>query len=140
MSLVRPASQARVSSRPMRVMQATAMPNLRANSRRSTGSRLTAIEMNTRLSMPSTISIVASVTSRIHTCGSERNSIIACLSFGNRWPWRARESGQARQQDGAPHQQYVEHQHEDGRRTHVLGAAGKLVVLVAVAADDGLDG
>ena len=72
---VRPASQASVSSSAMRVMQATAMPNLRAFSRCACGSLLTAIEMNTRLSMPSTISIELSVTSRIHTCGSVSISI-----------------------------------------------------------------
>src|SRR5690554_1839251 len=138
-SLVSPASQASVSNRPRRVMQATAMPNFRANSRRSAGSRLTAIEMNTRLSMPSTISIVARVTSRIHTCGSEISSIIACLSFGSRSPCGARGSWQSWQQQRAPDQQYVEHQHEDRRRAHVLGAAGKLVVLGAVAVDDRFD-
>ena len=78
-SEVRLASQARVSSRPMRVMQATPMPNLRANSRRSGGSLLTAIEMNTRLSMPSTISIVLRVSSRIQTCGSLNISSIEIL-------------------------------------------------------------
>lgn len=75
-SAVNPASHASVSSSRMRVMHATAMPNLRANSRRSGGSLLTAMEMNTRLSMPSTISIVLNVNSRIHTCGSLNSSII----------------------------------------------------------------
>ena len=41
------------------------MPKRRARSRCACGSLLTAIEMNTRLSMPSTISIELSVTSRI---------------------------------------------------------------------------
>ncbi|MNV66834.1 hypothetical protein D3C71_1596080 [compost metagenome] len=58
----------------MRVMQATAMPSLRANGRRASGSLLTAMEMNTRLSMPSTISSALSVNRVNQTFGSDSNS------------------------------------------------------------------
>src|SRR5690606_17469589 len=130
-SVVRLASQARVSSSRMRVMQATAMPNLRANSRRSGGSLLTAIEMNTRLSMPSTISIVLRVNSRIQTCGS-LNIAVIYSSFGSLQP--------ARDQHQAPHQQDVQHGHEHRRRAHVLGAAGQLVLLRPEPLDHRFDG
>src|SRR5690606_12886609 len=136
-SVVSRASHASVSSSPMRVMQATAMPNLRANSRCSTGSRPTAIEMNTRLSMPSTISIVLKVSNRIHTCGSVTSSIIpenssvrskcSCCSAGRLEP--------ARQEDQRPDDADVEHGHEHRRRAHVLGPAHQLVVFIAEAVD-----
>ena len=62
---------ASVTSEPMRVMQATAMPMRRASGRRASGRRPTAIEMKTRLSMPSTISSAESVT-RVSQASGER--------------------------------------------------------------------
>ena len=58
----------------MRVTQANARPMRRALERRSCGSLLTAIEMKTRLSTPSTISSVDRVSSAIQVCGSVSNS------------------------------------------------------------------
>src|SRR5690606_30088079 len=136
-SLVSRASQARVSSSPIRVMHATAMPNLRANSRCSTGSRPTAMEMNTRLSMPSTISIVLRVSSRIHTCGSVTSSILpenSSIRYKRSWCSTGRLEP-ARQEDQRPDDADVEHGHEHRRRAHVLGPAHQLVVFVAEAFD-----
>jgi hypothetical protein len=48
------------------------MPILRATARWCAGSRPTAIEMNTRLSMPSTISSALKVTSVSHASGEAR--------------------------------------------------------------------
>ncbi len=81
-SWVRPASHARVNSSTMRETQATAMPILRARSRTATGSRLTAIEMKTRLSMPSTISIALRVSRVIQTSGSISISYTGVSGFG----------------------------------------------------------
>ena len=66
------ARNASITSSRIRVMQATAMPILRATGRRCSGSRPTAIEMNTRLSMPSTISNALSVTRVSHASGEAR--------------------------------------------------------------------
>src|SRR3546814_6049294 len=112
----------------MRVRHATAMPNLRAFSRCCGGSRLTAIEMNTRLSMPSTISIELNVNSRIHTCGSASNSqlinripstVVRIIPARRPVPAASRP---ARHQDHSPAQQHVHHHHEHRGRSHVLGA------------------
>src|SRR5690606_32317171 len=127
------ARKARVSSRAMRVMQAAAMPNLRARSRWAGGRRLTAMEMNTRLSMPSTISIELRVTSRIHVCGSASIARLIWRSFPH-------VSRKPRPEHQGPDQQHVHHRHEHGGRAHVLGAPGQLVVLAAVAFDHRLDG
>src|SRR5690606_33953326 len=127
------ARQARVSSSAMRVMQAAAMPNLRARSRVAGGRRLTAMEMNTRLSMPSTISIELRVTSRIQVCGSASIARLIWRSFRH-------VSRKPRPEHQGPDQQYVHHRHEHRGRAHVLGAPGKLVVLAAVAFDHRLDG
>src|SRR5690606_28077187 len=104
--------------------------------------RPTAIEMKTRLSMPSTISIVLSVSSRIHTCGSVTSSIIpenssnrskcCCCSAGSLEP--------TRQEDQRPHGADVEHGHEDRCRTHVLGPGHELVMAAAVAVEHRLHG
>src|SRR3546814_8249742 len=91
----------------MRVMQAAAMPNLRARSRVAGGSRLTAMEMNTRLSMPRTISIELRVTSRIQVCGSaSMASVIVVSSFRAgevRLQCGGRQGHEYRQQIGRAH-------------------------------------
>src|SRR5690606_26039694 len=119
------------SSSAMRVMQATAMPNLRATSRRCGGSLLTAIEMKTRLSMPSTISIALRVTRVIQTSGSISISITGVS--------QQEQSEQAGDEQQPPGQQHVQHQHEHGGRAHVLGSAGELVELGAIPFDQCLD-
>src|SRR5690606_13857406 len=130
-SAVSPASQASVSNRQMRLIQATAMPNLRAFSRVSTGSLLTAIEMNTRLSMPSTISIALRVIRVIQTSGSISISITVVSRFFY--------SVQLAMEDEPPGPHHVDHQYEHGGRTHVLGPAGQFVELGAIAFDHRLD-
>ena len=65
------------NSSAMRVSIASARPVMRADSRRSGGSRLTRIEMKMMLSMPSTISSADSVMNAIHACGSVSSSIIS---------------------------------------------------------------
>ena len=70
------ARKARESSSAMRVRQAMARPNRRARGRCSGGSLLTAIEMKTRLSMPSTISSVARVSSAIQISVLKIQSIV----------------------------------------------------------------
>ena len=65
------------NSSAMRVSIASARPVMRADSRRSGGSRLTRIEMKMMLSMPSTISSADSVTNAIHAWGSVSISITA---------------------------------------------------------------
>src|SRR5690606_19346547 len=137
-SLVRPASHASVSSSAMRVMQATAMPNLRATSRRCGGSLLTAMEMKTRLSMPSTISIALRVSRVIQTSGSSSISYTAASVSVIRW---VRCSGrQPRPQQRGPGQHHQQHGEEHGCRAHVLGPPGEFVLLRAIALDDRLDG
>src|SRR5690606_17100341 len=127
------ARKASETSRQMRVMQATAMPNLRAKARFSAGSRPTAIEMNTRLSMPSTISSALRVTRVSQTFGSARNSkLIGGFPV-------VTGSKQARAQDQGPARQHVHHQHEDRGRAHVLGPSRQHGGLGAVALDHGLD-
>src|SRR3546814_18905428 len=93
----------------MRVMQAAAMPNLRARSRVAGGSRLTAIEMKTRLSIPRTISIELSVTSRIQVCGSASMARLIERSFQA----KAKDSQQAGAEAQPPGEQPVQHQHEN---------------------------
>src|SRR5690606_41139403 len=110
-------------------MHAAAMPNLRARSRVASGSRLTAIEMNTRLSMPRTISIELRVTSRIQVCGSASMASVISGAFG---PGASEVS---RPQEHHPGEHHIRHQYEDRGRTHVLGPSRQLVVLVAVALD-----
>src|SRR5690606_34487971 len=119
----------------MRVMHATAMPSLRANGRRASGSLLTAMEMNTRLSMPSTISSALRVSRVNQTFGSDSSSRNMDLDpyKGGKRTWGASEH--ARRQDQAPAQQNIHHQHEHRRRAHVLGAAGQLMEFGAVALD-----
>ena len=68
------------NSSAMRVSIASARPVMRADSRRSGGSRLTRIEMKMMLSMPSTISSADSVMNAIHACGSVSSSITALNS------------------------------------------------------------
>ena len=63
------------NSSAMRVSIASARPVMRADSRRSGGSRLTRIEMKMMLSMPSTISSADSVMNAIHAWGSVSSSI-----------------------------------------------------------------
>ena len=70
------------NSSAMRVSIASARPVMRADSRRSGGSRLTRIEMKMMLSMPSTISSADSVMNAIHACGSVSSSITARNSPG----------------------------------------------------------
>src|SRR3546814_14141584 len=101
----------------MGLIQATAMPNLRAVSRVSTGSLLTAVEMNTRLSMPSTISIALRVIRVIQTSGSISISITVVSRFFY--------SVQLAMEDEPPGQHHVDHQYEHGGRTHVLGQIGR---------------
>ena len=104
--------------------------------------------MNTRLSIPSTISIALKVMRVIHVCGSEINSSIASLPvFSANAPTRAafaeidqkRTSQITVAEDQAPDQQHIHHQHEHGSRAHVLGAAGQFVDLGAVALDHRFD-
>ena len=64
------------NSSAMRVIMASARPVMRADSRRSGGSRLTSIEMKMMLSMPSTISSADNVTNVIQALGSVSSSII----------------------------------------------------------------
>src|SRR5690349_21047978 len=122
------------SSSRMRVMQAKPRPILRALERRSCGRLPTAIEMNTRLSTPSTISSVESVSSAIQACGSERNSKNARLRG-----CPDRPLCQTRPEYQSPAEHHVEHQEQHGGRAHVLRAAGELVELGARLVDDGLD-
>ena len=70
-------SQTMENSSAMRVSIANARPVMRADSRRSGGSRLTRIEMKMMLSMPRTISSADSVRNAIHACGSVSNSIMS---------------------------------------------------------------
>ena len=74
------ASIASVSNSRMRVTQASARPKRRALDRRPAGSRLTEIEMNTRLSTPSTISSVASVIRATQTSLSNIHSKSSVLA------------------------------------------------------------
>ena len=60
-----------------RVPRATASPNLRASAWRSTFTRPTRTAMNTRLSIPSTISSAVSVRRPAQICGSLSQSISA---------------------------------------------------------------
>src|SRR5690606_11661357 len=123
------------TSSAMRVMQATAMPNLRAKARWCSGRRPTAIEMNTRLSMPSTISSALRVTRVNQTFGSARNSrFMEGKSYGS--------SGiqQARAQHQGPARHVVEHQRERGRRSPVQGTPSQLVEFGAIALGHRLDG
>jgi hypothetical protein len=72
-----------MTSSRMRVTQATAMPILRASGRCSGRNRPTAIEMKTRLSMPSTISRALRVTRVSHASGEARKlKSMRCSSFG----------------------------------------------------------
>src|SRR5688572_21588782 len=66
--------QASVASSMSRVMSASARPTLRAFDCCSTGRRPARIEMNTRLSMPSTISSAIRVMRLAQICGSEIHS------------------------------------------------------------------
>src|SRR3954463_1043148 len=122
------------SSSRMRVMQAKPRPSLRARERRSCGRLPTAIEMKTRLSTPSTISSVESVSSAIQACGSEMNSKDARL----RW-CPGRSLREARPEYQSPAQHHVEHQEQHCGRTHVFRTAGELVKLGARLVDDRLD-
>jgi hypothetical protein len=57
------------ASRSSRVISASARPTVRARARWLSGSRSDRIEMNTMLSMPSTISSSSSVANAIHSSG-----------------------------------------------------------------------
>lgn len=70
-----------------RKMSASDSPMRRAVSRCSGGMRETRSEMNTTLSMPSTISIALSVMKLAQTCGSVRKSMNMGAEMG--WEWRA---------------------------------------------------
>ena len=89
---VSPTIHAIVARSTSRVPSASVSPTLRASGRCACGSRSVRIAMKTRLSMPSTISSAASVTSETHTWGSvthwnARNSMI--------FPWRVRRYSHA---------------------------------------------
>ena len=65
------------NNKPMRVKQASAKPNFLALGRCSGGSLLTAMEMKTRLSTPSTISNIAKVNKATHISELNKKSISA---------------------------------------------------------------
>src|SRR5687767_14955683 len=102
----------------MRVMHASARPKRRAAERRSCGRRLTAIEMKTRLSTPSTISSVVSVSNAIQ---------ISVLNIHSTAIDPARSRYEPRREDHRPADDDVDHQQEHRGRAHVLGAPDELV-------------
>src|SRR3546814_19853090 len=97
--------------------------------------------MNTRLSMPSTISIELNVNSRIHTCGSASNSqlinripstVVRIIPASRHVPAASRP---ARHQDHSPAPQHLHTHHKHRGPSHALRAPGTFAVLVTVAPD-----
>src|SRR5260221_911767 len=80
---VRPTSQDRTSSNPIRMNIARKRPIFRAISRRAAGSRSTRIEMKMTLSIPNTSSSTVNVTNAIQASGLTRRSSIGALSDRN---------------------------------------------------------
>src|SRR6185436_9666399 len=101
------------SSSRMRVTHASARPKRRADGRREGGSRLTATEMNTRLSTPSTISSEDNVNS------ATQNSVVVRTSKPSPLSLVPRASRHARPKHQSPAHQHVHHAHEHRSRTHV---------------------
>src|SRR3546814_12236670 len=90
--------------------------------------------MNTRLSMPSTISIELNVSSRIHTCGSASNSqlinripstVVRIIPARRTVPAASRP---ARHQDQSPAQHPVHHHPEHPGHSHFPGPPGPFLV------------